>query len=504
MTGENLRADQAVEIAVRMSDGVSIAVHLYPGASSPAPAVLLIVPYRKESVGIGMLASLVQEAGYNLLAADVRGFGGSDAPYEGLLSGREIDDGVELIDWIARQPFCDGQVAMIGGSYFGANQVLIAARRPPALRCIAPFTNFVDTYRDMTHRGGIPSHAQWGAMVYLRSQHAETARRGLEHYYLDLMLDPFDNAGHRSRSPETVLSQVTVPALCLGGWHDYFLRGTVRTYLGLGGPKRLVIGPWGHAGFGPHHQQELIAWLNYWLRDQGLDPTVGKRVQLRLTGADDWREHEDWPDPASRRWTSLHPHPDGLLHPVPADEPTQLRVLAHLAVIPQATNPKPELMPDPTDSGMAVWGEDTVFDSPPLDDEMIVEGPVCLIARLRATDCNDLDLYARISVLTADGGCQQVAEGRLRASHRTVDLQRSALSPDGDPVMPWHPHDSAEPLVPDQGAELVIEIGPVCHRFAPGERIRLGITLARADEAATTASARLEPGTRLLVPLPGV
>lgn len=492
---------EPIEIRVPMTDGAMIALHRYEARTSPSPTVLTIVPYRKESAGIRELARVIYEAGYEFLVADVRGFGGSDPPYEGLLSDREIQDGVELVDWIANQPFCDGQVALMGGSYFGANQILIAARRPPALRCIAPFIAFVDTYRDMTHRGGIPSHTQWGAMVYLRSGHAETARAGLEHYYIDLILDQLDNPGHRARSPETFLSQVTVPTLCLGGWHDYFLRGTVRAYLGVKGPKRLVVGPWSHGGFGPDHQEELVRWLGHWLRGEGADPTVGNRVRLYLTGAGQWRESEDWPDLASRSWLSLYPQSNGTLLETASDGSSPLRVLTHLEMIPPAPNPKPEHLSDPTDSGMGLWGEDAVFDSAPSDRETIIEGPLCLVTRLRSTDCNDLDVRARVSIVAPDGTCRQLTEGRLRASHRAVDLRRSLLSPDSVPVVPWHTHLLLEPLPSDEVAELHVEIEPVCHQLARGEKLRLGVTLVRSDEGAVLASALLDPTTRLLLPM---
>jgi predicted acyl esterase len=494
---------------VPMSDGAALAAHHYPvPGGSPAPAVVSFVPYRKESAGVRVFANMLTSAGFHFLVADVRGFGGSDAPYEGLLSDREIQDGVDAISWVAEQPFCDGQVAMAGGSYWGANQLLIAGRRPPALRCIAPFVGFVDTYRDMTHRGGMPSNVLWGAATYLKSQHPATARRGLEQWYLDLMLDPLDNDDHRARSPESVLAHINVPTLCLGGWHDYFLRGTLRTYLAVHAPKRLVIGPWGHGGIGPDHQRELVDWLGWWLAGRGTDPTAGDdRVQLFDTGAERWRSYRDWPDAASRRWTSWYPHADGSLQRVPSTQPTPTRVLAHLDMVLPATNTKPQHVPDPTDAGMGSWGEDAVFVSAPADQEMTIEGPLALLAMVRAAGCDDVDLRVRVSVRPAgpdDDAVQlpdvQLTEGRLRASHRAIDVARSTLAPDGSPVVPWHRHDAEDLLPADRPVELAVEVFPVCHRLAVGDRLVVGITLTRADEGAAVVPALLEPGTRLLVP----
>jgi predicted acyl esterase len=508
-----------VAMRVAMSDGVEIAVDHYPVGGGPAPAALAFVPYRKESAGVALFAQVLNGAGFHFLVADVRGFGGSVARYEGLLSEREVEDGVEAIGWLAAQSFCDGKVAMVGGSYFGANQVLIASRRPAALRCIAPFVNFVDTYRDMTHRGGIPSHGQWGAMTYLRSQHPATARAGLEQWYLDLMLDPLDNEGHRARSPESVLDRVAVPTLCLGGWHDYFLRGTVRTFLGVRGPKRLVIGPWGHGGLGPDHQAELLGWLRYWLRGEGedpSDPSSGARVRLYETGTEAWRTCAAWPDLAAREWVGWHPVVDGSLGPSPGDGPVAVRIVPHLEAVAPAGNPKPQSVPDPTDSGMGHWGEDAVFVSEAFERHTVLDGPVSFACALEVdgqgdvsdggvsdVDVSDVDVHVRLSVMrAADGaGVVQVAEGRLRASHRALDLARSTLGPDGSVVVPWHRHEREERLSPGRPVDLVVELAPVCHRVAAGERLVLGITVARADEGAAWGTARLGPSTRLLVPV---
>lgn len=487
-------------LMVSMSDGVKIAVNRYAASSHPSPAALMFIPYRKEGAVVGELASLITSAGIDFLIADVRGFGGSPAPYEGLLSRREIADGVEMIEWISHQAFCDGSVGTIGASYCGANQILFAARKPPALRCIAPYVGPVDTYRDWTHRGGIPTHILWGAGTYLRSQHPETVRRGLEHYYLDLILDPLDNAAHRERSPETYFSEVEVPALCVGGWHDYFLRGTLRTYRFVGGPKRLVLGPWGHGDFSPRHQQELVRWLAFWLKGEGDDPTAGKRVHLLDTGIDEWRELEDWPKPEERKWMKLNLAEGGSLSTAPG-RATNARIVTHMEAVPMASNPKRAFIPDPTDSGMGLWGEDLIFDSESFGAETVVQGAVAAVVSLTTRGCADVDIHARVSMVSEDGSPTQLIEGRLRASHRSLDDGRTVFSPDGDPVVPWHAHDRHEPVPDGRAVELAIEMGALCHTFQSGTKVRLGLTLVRSDEKSEFSSAVIEPESRLFLPI---
>ena len=479
-------------LEVPMSDGARISMHWYAASVSKAPAVLLMTPYRKEGVNLTNRAQWLNRAGYHFLVADVRGFGGSNAPYAGFLSSREVQDRCELVEWIARQTFCDGNVGLAGGSYCGSNQVLVAARKPKGLRCIAPEVNPLDTYRDWTHRGGIRCHMFWG-LTFLNSQHRETERLGLPEYYLDVVYNPTDNARHQARSPEYMLSQIEVPVFCIGGWHDYFLRPSVRTFQGVKGPKRLLIGPWGHGEIPESVRiEELLRWYDYWLRGAGENPSMGKRVRLFRTGIDEWQEQEDWFDSRKLNWREWRP--------VPA--PRSVRVVSHIAALPPALNPRKQFLLDGAfASGMSNWGEDVTFDSEPCTENLDLGGPVGLEAVLSVQACDDVDVHARLSVVKTNGDCQQLTEGRLRAGHRAIDLNRSQLTKDGIPIVPWHPHDKEELMPQGEAVKLNIEIYPIAHRLFRGERLRLGLSLARADESAAPAKATLLPETRVWLPL---
>lgn len=489
-------ADAPQLVHVPMSDGVSLAAHVYRAAAEPRPCLVLLIPYRKDSIFVSMLAGIFTAAGFHLVAADVRGFGGSKAGYEGLWSQREQDDFVDLIEWVVDQEFSNGAVATVGASYCAGNQLLVAARKPRGLRCIAPLVGMVDTYRDWTHRGGIPTHTNWGAGTYLRAGQLATARAGIEHYYLDLQLDPYDNDAHRARSPEYVLPEIQVPTLCVGGWHDYFLRSTIRSYLGVSGPKRLIVGPWGHGSEPPI--DDIVAWYQHWLGEAAGDPP-GAPVRVFITGADEWRELDDWPTPDRCEYVTLGPRAEGRLAEGKTDETIDARVVTHVEAVAPPGNPKPEFVPDPTDSGMALWGEDVTFDSEPLDRPLTVLGHPALIAVIGA-ECADFDVHARISAVKSDGSVVQLTEGRLRASHRAVDRERSLVSSAGEIVVPWHPHDRGHELPSGQEATLAVEIAPLGHRFDAGDRVRLGLTLTRADEESVPAPARIGRGTRLLLP----
>src|SRR5690606_10829397 len=69
---------------------------------------------------------------------DVRGRYASEGRSDQLSSGTEGRDGYDAVEWVAAQPWCDGRVGMIGGSYMSMVQWMAAAQQPPSLRCIVP------------------------------------------------------------------------------------------------------------------------------------------------------------------------------------------------------------------------------------------------------------------------------------------------------------------------------------------------------------------------------
>ena len=78
----------------------------------------------------------------------LRGTGKSEDHYRGWMSAEEARDGHDLIEWIAAQPWCDGNVGMVGVSYYGAIQLLVAATQPPHLKAIMPLNAPADFYRE--------------------------------------------------------------------------------------------------------------------------------------------------------------------------------------------------------------------------------------------------------------------------------------------------------------------------------------------------------------------
>jgi putative CocE/NonD family hydrolase len=142
---------------IEMSDGVRLAARIWRPEGSdetPVPAVLEMIPYRRRD-GTLVVDEAIHPwfAGHGIagLRVDLRGSGDS----EGLLLDeylpREQDDAMEIIAWIAAQPWCDGNVGMMGLSWGGFNSLQVAARRPPALKAIIAVGATVDRYNDDVH-----------------------------------------------------------------------------------------------------------------------------------------------------------------------------------------------------------------------------------------------------------------------------------------------------------------------------------------------------------------
>src|SRR5579884_2765663 len=146
-----------------MRDGVVLAVDVFrPDGDAPAPALLAMSPYGKNAQSLpvppqpwgadrrdrssvynrGIEAgdpAYLTAHGYAHVIPDLRGIGGSGGEYRGWCSPQEAQDGYDLVEWVAAQPWCNGNVGMVGVSYFGAIQPVVAATRPPHLKAIMPW-----------------------------------------------------------------------------------------------------------------------------------------------------------------------------------------------------------------------------------------------------------------------------------------------------------------------------------------------------------------------------
>ena len=345
----NLIVEKHVPIAMR--DDVTLSGDVYrPNDGAPRSTVLIRTPYCKDdpahaNTWINILRAV--ESGWVVVVQDVRGrfrSGGHFVPF-----ANEADDGVDTIQWIRDQPWSDGHVGMVGGSYVGISQWLAAAGKPEGLIGIVPAVTADDVhsgwlYEDANVVLGFLAH--WISILLASSKLDEESRpriaalersvaEGRIRTFHQLIEETGDFAPYlqdwRDRSTSLVepelAGRVEVPAFVIGGWFDIFLPGTVASFVrrGAAGTQhphdRLLIGPWAHGlmggwfparSFGPASSFDgldptslQLRWLEE-VRD-GRTP-IEHPVSVFSMGADAWRDFSSWPpDNAHRLRLQLHP-----------------------------------------------------------------------------------------------------------------------------------------------------------------------------------------------------
>jgi putative CocE/NonD family hydrolase len=135
-------------VAVPMRDGIKLYANIYkPDADGKFPVILIRLPYSKNEPYCVMPAygKYLARKGYACVVEDVRVKYASQGKYEPFIN--EAADGYDTLDWIASQPWCDGNIGMSGASYYGYTQwVVVVCLNHPNLKCIAPGEKSADIY----------------------------------------------------------------------------------------------------------------------------------------------------------------------------------------------------------------------------------------------------------------------------------------------------------------------------------------------------------------------
>jgi predicted acyl esterase len=479
--------ESETDIFIPMRDGVKLAADVFrPSAPGKRfPGLVAASGYGRQlqrtAIPTGQNESGLPEfwvpRGYVHVIVDVRGTNDSEGSWqmEGPLEQQDLFD---LVEWVARQPWCDGNVGMTGESYYAASQLRAATQRPPHLKAIFPQCGSVDRYRDTYYVGGIFNSARinwlyvFGELNGRQKNIADIHRHVTE---ITSQQYPLDGPYYQDRSAWPRLGQIRIPTYIVGNWKDIrnHTRGAFETWEGVAGvPKRMAIGLGGPAHTskptGAYHQ-EALRWYDHYLK--GMDTRVieGPPIQLYIRGAGQWRGEQEWPL-AGTQWRELFLAGDGA------------GGKGRLADSPEA-DAETTYNYDPSTLEAYRGGPKIVYRSEPIGRDLEVTGPLALHlwAVSSATDAN---WFVELSDEAPDGQVQMLTRGCLRASHRELDAVRSK------PYRPFHPHARTDPLTPNQAYEFAIEIWPTCNLFQSGHRMRLEI--ASCDDQ-SVINARRQP-----------
>jgi putative CocE/NonD family hydrolase len=481
------------EVSIAMPDGVKLAADLYMPSGEVKgeafPVLLEYLPYRKtESRARNYsLYSYFVERGYLVARVDIRGTGNSEGrliPYE--YSDQEHQDGMAVIDWLAKQPWSNGRVGMFGISWGGFNSIQMARLNPPALKAIIAVDATEDLYQDDVHyMDGIMHVDSWEM-----SQDLDNARPGAPDYVIDeaYFRDRFDTqpwmmtykrqqrdgpfwdrASARDRYDD-----ITIPTFHIGGWYDGYRDSLPRMLENLKAPAKAMIGPWSHAW--PHNpypepgmewRHEAVRWFDHWLKgiDTGImdEPRFAVYVRRwhppgpyleRAPGF--WRWEEGWPIERIEERV-MYPQPD---HTLSSEKPGRSEhELRYLPTIGYEAGGPVMWWGDVAHDQRGTDAFSLVYDSEPLAEDTEILGLPQAALRVAAT-ATRANWFVRLSDVAPDGTVTQVAGAGFNGSHR-----RSAREP--------------EDIEPGAVFSLDIEMHFTSWIFPKGHRIRLSVNNAQ-------------------------
>lgn len=500
------------DVKVPMRDGIRLSADLYlPDAEGTYPVILHRTPYNNNHPGIAHEADLFAAHGYAYAAQDCRGKYESEGiwyPYR-----HEAADGDDSLTWCGTQPWSNGRVGMLGGSYSGTLQFYAAATGNPYLKCILPMVAGSDLFFDNgLRRDGVLQvfFIHWAAAMAGRTFFAFGKAReeaavwqtplsglaaylGLDHlpYWEDFVRhDAYDDFW-LALSIRERYGDIDVPSLSIGGWHSpWELQGVLTNFMGLAAGARsvaarrsqkLVIGPWTHQlnesssvgelDFGPGALIDLEAlelrWFDRWLREEmnGIDDEPP--VHIFVTGANAWREEPRWPLERARpapyylhsggRANSLHG--DGLLSP---DVPIGPEPVDQFTYNPERPVPA-ELDGKGVEEGL--WADRRpierrddvlVYTTEPLAADTEITGPIN-VTLFAGTSAPDTDFVAVLLDVHPDGLAQPIAIGIARGLYLSGYVSPRRLEPGR--VYAWH-----------------IDLWAASHVFLVGHRIRVDLS----------------------------
>jgi hypothetical protein len=493
------------DVKIPMRDGsLLFADVLRPdGGDERFPAIMNLGPYQKDKVWIPP-DDLEEDAneymnwetanplwwcprGYALVRVDTRGTGKSPGKSEPS-SYQEGLDSYDVTEWIAKQPWCSGNVGTLGISYHAAFQYRLANLQPPSLKAIMPWEGRADQYRDQAYHGGIFAMgfiAQWANSTAAhnllgrpRSYNPDAFNNNILWEYMRKDLD-----SEEWRKNSAQWDKITVPMYSVGNWGGFsmHLRGNTEAFMRAASKnKKLRIHTGSH--FHPFHAEEAridqLRWFDHWLKglDTGIMDEPPVKLEIRTGGETKpyaFRTENEWPI-ARTQWTKLYLRID-------RDTPNKTET-AEGALVPKvaSTEKKVSYTAGPGHYRPVSGRSGVSFETPPMEADTEVTGPLVLNLWVSSSS-EDMDIYATIRNIGPDGKdvCEVgqrgepvacVTKGWLRASHRKLDKALSL------PYRPYHAHDERWWLKPDEVVECQVEIWPTSMVFKKGHKLRLDVT----------------------------
>jgi len=481
-------------VHVRMRDGVElIADVIRPDDNEKHPAILVRTPYGRGAEDPG--GNFYATRGYAYVTEDCRGREDSYGDWDPFVN--EGPDGYDTIQWVAAQPWCNGNVGMIGGSYSGYVQWAAAVLDPPALKCIVPEVSPPDAMRNIPYDNGIfflYGDLWWAQIVAGRRTDFSGLKSALPHpMKLDtLPLSKLDQAvlGDHLEFYDKWLSRPTIgdwkgmdftyhlddvhiPALDISGIWDGDEIGTHinwNTMRGFGRDNQwIVFGPWVHAfntnhsfadvEYGPDAIIDLdsvfLRWFDTWLKGKDVSEAKQPHVRLFVTGANKWVDYSDWPD-TSMKARTLYLAKDGLQDEAGADESREYTYDPAKDTVPSVFKTMDVSQATTKVNQLTIKGG-LVLQGPVLEKDTAIASPFN-VKLYFTTSAKDTDFFVDVVDVDPNGTMRILGQpGKIKASYLGgMDAER--------------------PLTPAQEYSLDVTPWDFAHEFKKGHRIGLIVT----------------------------
>ncbi|QEW19147.1 Cocaine esterase [Marinibacterium anthonyi] len=486
--------EEIPDLGITLSDGCRLSARVWrpvDAGDDPVPAILEYLPYRKRdgtTARDALTHPYFAKRGYACIRVDMRGNGDSEGLMEDEYTAQEQADAVEVITWLARQPWCNGSVGMMGISWGGFNGLQLAYEQPDPLKAVITLCSTVDRFADDIHyKGGclLNENLGWGATMWAYSSRAPDPE--LRENWRDLWFDRLENEPflpatwlrHQRRdaywqhgSVCEDFSKLKAKVLAVGGWGDAYKNAVPQLVENVPGAKG-IVGPWVHKY--PHFAvpeprigflQEALRWWDRWLK--GLDTGVESDPDYRAYLMDGVRP-ATWYAERPGRWIAEDQGATSHLE-------TETLHLTD-AGLASGTAPLDRLIASPQTCGMAageycaIWlgpempGDQRVddalsacFDGAPAEDDIdIVGAPRVTLRLVSATP--QAQIAVRLCHVHPDGASTRITYGVLNLSHRD------------SPATPV-------PLTPGEETEVTLNLDHIAYRLPKGHRLRVAISSA--------------------------
>lgn len=512
---------------ITLRDGTRLAARIWlpqDAEAHPVPGILEYIPYRKND-GTAERDAIrhpyIAGHGYACVRVDMRGSGDSDGILYDEYLPQEQEDALDVIVWMAAQPWCTGDVGIIGKSWGGFNGLQIAARKPPALKAIITVYSTDDRYADDVHyMGGCMLGAEmlpWASTMFAynaRPPDPQIVGEAWRDIWLARMAQtpPYVEEWLRHQTRDAFWQQGSVcenfadiecAVYAIGGWNDGYSNAVFRLLEGLSCPAKGLIGPWSHQypesathpGPAIGFHQECLRWWDYWLKgvETGImdEPPLRVWMQEHVTPA---TTHTHWPGrwvaeahcpPRAPRGQPLYLTTTGLADApgVPgqrAAHSIQTHGLAAGAWCPFGV--PGELPGDQrVEDGLALC-----FDSNPATQTTEILGFPAVTVTVVANQPNAL-LAVRLCAVAPDGSSLLLTRGLLNLTHRES-------------------HEDPSPLTPGQPYPVTVRLNATAYSLPPGHRWRVALAPAYwphawPSPAPVTLTFFLDESSRLSLPI---